>query len=52
MKYLGHIIIGEGIEMDLAKVQFIRDWPEHTSVPKVNSFIGFLGYYCRFMKDF
>ena len=49
---MGHIIIGDGITVDLEKIHAIMDWPAPMNVSKVRSFIGLEGYYHRFMKDF
>jgi hypothetical protein len=38
--YLGHVISGEGIVMDPAKVEAIMEWPALTNVTKVRSFMG------------
>ena len=27
VKYLGHFITGEGVSIDLAKVEAVRNWP-------------------------
>jgi hypothetical protein len=50
--YLGHVISGEGISMDLAKVEAIMEWPAPRNVLKVRSFMGLVGYYRRFIKGF
>jgi hypothetical protein len=50
--YLGHVISGEGIIMDLAKVEAIMEWPVPTNVTKVHSFMGLAGYYQQFVEGF
>jgi hypothetical protein len=43
--YLGHIISGDGITIDLEKIEAIRGWPTPRNVTKVRSFMGLVGYY-------
>jgi hypothetical protein len=50
--YLGHIISGEGLHPDPAKLAGIREWPVPTSLTKLRSFLGFLNYYRRFIPSF
>ena len=39
VKYLGHIVIGDGIVVDLEKIHAIMDWLAPTNVSKVCSFV-------------
>jgi hypothetical protein len=50
--YLGHVISGEGIAVDPAKVEAIMEWPAPTNVTEVHSFMGLAGYYRRFVEGF
>ena len=43
--YLGHVIFGEGIIVDIAKFEAIRESPGLTNVSEVHSFMGLAGYY-------
>ena len=49
---LGHIICKEGIEVDKAKVELIVKLPSPTNVKGVRQFLGHVGFYRKFIKDF
>jgi hypothetical protein len=50
--FLGHIISNEGISVDPAKVKEVMAWSIPTIVTKIQSFLGFVGYYQRFIEGF
>ena len=49
---LGHIISKKGIEVDKAKIEMISKLPSPTNVKIVRQFLGHVGFYKRFIKDF
>ena len=49
---LGHIISERGIEVDKAKVELISKLPSPTNVKTVRQFLGHVGFYRRFIRDF
>ncbi|KAL6329777.1 hypothetical protein AAG906_037482 [Vitis piasezkii] len=49
---LRYIISKEGIEVDKAKVELIVKLPSPTNVKGVRQFLGHVGFYRRFIKDF
>ena len=49
---LGHKISIRGIEMDKAKIDVIEKLPPPVNVKGVKSFLGHVGFYRRFIKDF
>ena len=50
--FLGHVISGEGIAVDLTKVASVTEWLAPTSVGEIHSFLGLAGYYRRFIENF
>ena len=52
IKYLGHIVSEEGVSTDPKKVEAVLNWPVPETVYDVRAFLGFVGYYRRFIKDF
>ena len=52
IKYLGHIISAGGILPDPDKLKAIERMPVPTNVSTLQSFLGLIGYYRKFIKDF
>src|SRR5258708_10196236 len=50
--YLGLVISKDHIAMDPVKVQGVTDWPQLMKVKDVQSFIGFVNFYRRFIWNF
>jgi len=50
--YLGLVISKEHVAMDPIKVQGVTDWPQPMKVKDVQSFIGFVNFYQRFIQNF
>ena len=49
---LGHWISVRGIEVDRGKIEAIEKLPPPSSVKGIRSFLGHVGFYRRFIKDF
>jgi transposase InsO family protein len=52
VKFLGHIVSAAGISVDPEKVSAVQEWAAPKTVRQVRSFLGFVGYYRRFIKGF
>src|SRR5258708_11467175 len=52
LDYLGLVISKDHVVMDPIKVQGVTDWPQPTKVKDVQSFIGFVNFYRRFIQNF
>ena len=52
VEYLG-LVLSEGrVEMDPVKIASVRDWPTPKNVTEVQSFVGFINFYHRFIPYF
>ena len=49
---LGHKISATGLEVDQAKVAIIKTLLPPITVKGIRSFLGHVGFYKRFIKDF
>lgn len=52
VRYLGHVVSHRGVATDPEKTAAVRDWPIPSNVKQVRSFLGFAGYYRRFIPGF
>jgi hypothetical protein len=52
VSFLGHVISGEGIEVDPSKIEAVVNWEKPTNVHEICSFLGLAGYYRRFVEGF
>uniref|UniRef100_A0A3B3I428 Gypsy retrotransposon integrase-like protein 1 n=1 Tax=Oryzias latipes TaxID=8090 RepID=A0A3B3I428_ORYLA len=50
--YVGHVVSEKGISTDPAKVEAVAKWKQPTDLPSLQSFLGFCGYYRRFIKGY
>ncbi|GJR45737.1 putative reverse transcriptase domain-containing protein [Tanacetum coccineum] len=51
-KYDGHVLIDQGIHVDPAKIESIKDWASPKTPTEIRQFLGLAGYYRRFIKGF
>ncbi|GJU85599.1 putative reverse transcriptase domain-containing protein [Tanacetum coccineum] len=52
VQFLGHVIDSQGIHLDLAKIEFIKDWASPKTATEIRQFLGLVGYYRRFIEGF
>ncbi|GKF05231.1 putative reverse transcriptase domain-containing protein, partial [Tanacetum coccineum] len=52
VQFLSHMINSEGIHVDPAKIESIKDWVSPKSPIEIRQFLGLAGYYRRFIEGF
>ena len=52
VKFLGHLISGEGLRMDPEKQKCVKEWPEPSNIRELRGFLGFATYYRRFIRGY
>jgi hypothetical protein len=52
VSYLGHVVSDKGVTADPAKIERVASWPTPTTTKEVQQFLGFAGYYRRFIQNF
>lgn len=52
VKYLGHVVSEETVKTGPDKVLPLKTWPLPRAVKDARAFLGFTGYYRRFIKNY
>ncbi|GJZ67532.1 putative reverse transcriptase domain-containing protein [Tanacetum coccineum] len=52
VQFLGHVIDSEGIQVDPATIESIKDWASPKNLIEIRQFLGLAGYYQRFIEGF
>lgn len=50
--FLGHIVTDNGVKPNPSKIEAIQNWPIPKNQKELRGFLGILGYYRRFVRDF
>ncbi|GJV10144.1 putative reverse transcriptase domain-containing protein [Tanacetum coccineum] len=50
VQFLGHVIDSQGIQVDPAKIEAVKNWASPTTPIEVCQFLGLASYYQRFIK--
>ena len=50
--YLGHVVSGDGIEIDPRKTEAVKNWPKPQTVTNVRAFLGFTNQYRKCIPNY
>ena len=50
--YLGFRVSVAGLSMEQEKVEAIKEWPTPTTIQEIQTFLGFTGFYRRFIRGY
>ena len=49
---MGHIVSHEGVKADPNKIKAIKEWRIPTTLRHLRGFLGLIGYYHKFVKNY
>ncbi|XP_063760148.1 uncharacterized protein LOC134878197 [Eleginops maclovinus] len=52
VQYLGHLVSAEGVRTDPEKISRVKEWARPTNRREVLQFLGFAGYYRRYVQGY
>ncbi|GJX78516.1 putative reverse transcriptase domain-containing protein [Tanacetum coccineum] len=52
VQFLGHLIDSQGLHVDPAKIEAVKNWTSPTTPTEIHQFLGLAGYYQRFIEGF
>jgi hypothetical protein len=52
VKFLGHTISANGVEPDPSKIEAVKNWPIPQNHKQLQQFLGFCGFYRRFIPEY
>ncbi|GKA56707.1 putative reverse transcriptase domain-containing protein [Tanacetum coccineum] len=52
VQFHGHLIDSQGLHVDPAKIEVVKNWTSPTTPTEVRQFLGLTGYYRRFIEGF
>jgi hypothetical protein len=52
VEYLGHLVGKYGIRVDPKNIEAMQDWPHPKNLKSLHGFLGLIGYYHMFVKNY
>lgn len=52
VEYLGHFIFADGVKVDLNEIADMKNWPTPRTIKGLYGFLGLIGYYRKFIRDY
>jgi hypothetical protein len=52
IKFLDYVVDDQGTSMDTERTKIIQDWPEPKSAREIQVFLGFTGFFRKFIRNF
>jgi hypothetical protein len=52
VEYLGHLVGKDGVRVNSKKSQAMQDWPHPKTLKILRGFLGLIGYYRKFVKNY
>jgi hypothetical protein len=49
---LGHLVGKDGVRVDPKKIEAMQDWPHPKTLKILHRFLGLIGYYLKFVKNY
>jgi hypothetical protein len=50
--FLDHVLTAEGVAIDPAKIEAVKEWEQPRNPTDICSFLGLVGYYRKFIENF
>jgi hypothetical protein len=52
VEYLGHLVGKDGVRVDPKKIEAMQDWLHPKTLKSLRGFLGLIGYYRKFVKNY